>query len=141
MTPVTEEQWIECNIIIRRARSVEGHRASKAISVLQGVVAMVPRCAILGDIKYISEAVAPSNGALGYAVDSIHFKRVLHSDAVPVDRSAIEFQVVLNCDFKRVSPASLNPRTGILKIEDFATITASHTISIDRVICDVEMVL
>ncbi len=102
---------------------------------------MVPRCAILGDIEFISEAVAPSNWALCYAVDSIHFKRVLHSDAVPVDRSAIEFQVIFNCDFKRVTPASLNPWTRILKIEDFAAIAASHTVSIDRMICDVEMIL
>lgn len=102
---------------------------------------MIPRCTILGDIEYISEAVAVSNWALCYAINSIHFKRVLHSDAVPVDRSAIELQVVFNGDFKRVTPTSLNPWTGILKIEDFAAIAASHTISIDRVICDVEMVL
>lgn len=141
MTPVTEEEWIECNIIIRRAGSVESYRASKAISVLQRVVAVIPRCAILGDVERISKAVAVSNWALRYAVNSIHFKRVLHSDAVPVDRSAIVSQVVFNCDFERVTPASLNPWTGILEIENFAAVAASHTISIDSVICDVEMVL
>ena len=76
VTPVTKKEWRECNIIIGRAGSVESHRARKAIRVLQRVVAMIPRCAILGDIKGIGKAVAASNWALRYAVNSIHFKRV-----------------------------------------------------------------
>ena len=120
---------------------MESHRASKAIGVLQRIVAMIPRCAILGDIECISEAVAASNWALSYAVNSIHFKRVLHSDAVPVGGSAIVFQVILNGDFERVTPASLNPWTGILKVEYFTAIATSHSVSIDSMICDVEMVL
>ena len=141
VTPVTEEEWFECNVIIRGAGSVESHRTSKTISVLQRVVAMIPRCAILGNIEYISKAVAVSNWALRYAVNSIHFKGILHSDAVPVDRSAIVSQLVFDCDFERVTPASLNPWTGILEIENFTAVAASHTISIDSVICDFEIVL
>ena len=141
MTPVTEEERRECNIIIRRAGPVKSHRASEAIRVLQRIVAMIPRCAILGDIECISEAVAGSNWALRYAVNSIHFKRVLHSDAVPVNCSAIVFQVILHRDFERVTPTSLNPWAGILKIEYFTAIATSHTISIDSMIRYVKMVL
>ena len=120
---------------------MESHRASKAIRVLQRIVAMIPRCAILGDIECIREAVAASNWTLRYAVNSVHFKGVLHSDAVPVGGSAIVFQVILNSDFERVTPASFNPWTRILKIKYFTAIAPRHSISIDSMICNVKMVL
>ena len=54
---------------------------------------------------------------LSNAVHPVHLERVQLPNSVPVDRGAIECQVVQYRDLESIAPASLDPRTRISAVE------------------------
>ena len=121
--------------------SMECQRARKAICILKRVMTVVPRCAVLSDPEFVCVMIAWSNGTLTDSVHAVMFERVEQPHAMPVNRCTIVPQMILNCDFHPITPASLDPWPWVLFIEGFAAIGTIHSISIDVVICDVEVVL
>lgn len=102
---------------------------------------VVPRCAVLSDSKLVRIVISRSNWALSDGVDSVMFEGVEESDPMPVNGCAIIFQMVFDGDFYPVTPASLEPRSRILAIENFTTVRPVDAISVDVLICDVQVVL
>ena len=81
---------------------MDGQRASHAITILERVVTMIPRGAVLQGSEAVGIRFTRSNGALCNAIDSIHFKAVELADAVPMNCGAVEAQVVLDGDLYKV---------------------------------------
>lgn len=80
---------------------MKGQRPSHAITILERVVTMIPRGAVLQSSEAVSIRFTRSNRALCNAIDSIHFKAVELADSVPMNSGAIEAQVVLDSDLYR----------------------------------------
>ena len=141
VAPVAEEEWCDGFVIVTCTGTMESHWASKAIRVLERVVAVIPGCTVLGHPELVSEAVASGDWALGDAVDAVVLKRVKLPDAMPMDGSAVVLHIIVHCDLEPVAPAGFNPWTRVLLIEGFATIAAGDAISINGVVCCVKCVL
>lgn len=98
VAPITEEIRIQGDVKITRMRTMKCHGAKKAISVLQGIVAVIPGCAILSDSELVCKAVPRSDGALCDGIDAIVLEGIKQAGAMPVDSSAIELEVVVDSD-------------------------------------------
>jgi hypothetical protein len=69
------------------------------------------------------------------------FKGVEQSDSMPVNGCTIISQMVFHGYFYPVTPASLDPRSRVLAVENFTTIWTVNAISVDVLIRNVEMIL
>ena len=104
-------------------------------------MAMIPACPILSDSEAIGVGVAWCYCTLGDGIYTIVFKSVQHTHPVPVHGCSIVPQVVLNGDFNPVAPASLDPRSWVLTIEDFASIWTIDAVGIDILVSHIEVIL
>jgi hypothetical protein len=100
----------EVNVVVCRRRAADNQRADHTIAVLVGVVAMVPRCPVLGDMESVRLAVSRWDGALGDAVCSVLVAFAKLPDAMPVDRGPALCQQSLSLqvhvkDFRTHYPA------------------------------------
>ena len=141
VAPITEEVWIQGDVKIPSMRTMECHWAKKAISVLQGVVAVIPGCAILSDSELVGKAVSRSDGTLCDGIDAIVLERIEHAGAMPVDSSAIVLEIVLDSDLQPVTPAGFNPGARELAVEDFAAVWPCHAIGIYVLVRNIQGVL
>lgn len=57
-----------------------------------------------------------------------------------MDCCAVEGQVVVHCYLYDVAPACLDPRAGVLVVEDFA-VGIVDAVTIDILVCHVEVIL
>ena len=98
MAPITEEEWIQGDVEVTRMRTMEGDGASKAICVLQGVMAVIPGSTILSDSELVGKTVSRSDGTLCDGIDAIVLESIEHADAMPVGCRAIVLEVVFDSD-------------------------------------------
>jgi len=98
VVPVRHQNWSEgfVRAVVSSGWAVNGHRPKHSISILQRVVAVVPTTAVLHGAEFVSETVARSNGALRYAIDTIHMRSVKLSNTMEVDRCAVERKFICN---------------------------------------------
>lgn len=91
-------QWF---IVLRGCWSVDGQRAEKAIRVLQTVVAVVPRCAILSGIEDVRVILSRGDGTLRNSRYPVNKVAVQQSKPMKMDCSPIFDlrQVVVDSDF------------------------------------------
>lgn len=59
---------------------------------------MVPRTPVLQSCPIIGETVSRSDGALSYAINTVHMHGVQLSNSVPVDTSTIVLKTVCDCN-------------------------------------------
>lgn len=64
---------------------MDGEWASHTVTILQGVVTMVPCRAVLHRSESVRVGVARSDGTLRDCVDAVMFKGLKLSQAVPMD--------------------------------------------------------
>ena len=102
---------------------------------------MVPRVSVLGDPELVRVFVIRGDGALRDAIYAVIFELVYHPNPVPMNSGAVVVEVVDDRDLEGISPARLNPRTGILLIESLATVSTHVAIGIDRPFVNVERIL
>ena len=72
--------------------------ALHAISILYGVVAVVPCRSVLSRIKGIVERVAGCDGTLSYAIDAVHVHSSELPDPMPVDACTVPGEVIDDVD-------------------------------------------
>lgn len=58
-------KWSHVDVVVLGGRAVNHDCALDPIAVLSGPVAVIPRCAILSNLKAVGSATARSNGAFG----------------------------------------------------------------------------
>ena len=122
VTPVAEEIGVKGNVKVVRVGTMECDWAGETIGVLERIMAVIPRCAVLCNAELVREVIFGGNGALCDSVDSIVLEAVEHADTVPVNGSSIIPEVVLDCYLHCVTPAGFNPRSWVLFVEDLAAI-------------------
>lgn len=92
--PVSHENRIDWVIKLRRRRPVDGHRPQHAITILQRVMTVIPGCSILPGREFVGKMITRRDGALGNRIDTVIFKAVQHSDTMPMNGSAVVFEVI-----------------------------------------------
>jgi hypothetical protein len=92
---------------------------------------VIPRSAVLHGFEFVSVAMTWSNWALRNSIHAIVFDAIKLPDPMPMDRCTITVKVICDGDFNIITPACLNPRPGILFVEDFALIVLA-SIGIER---------
>jgi hypothetical protein len=65
------------------------------------------------------------------------FEGVQHSDSMPVNTRTIVSQMIFDRYFYPITPASLEPRSRILAVENFTTIWTGNAVSVYALLCDV----
>lgn len=94
VVPVSHENWINWVIKVSCCRPVDGQRPQHAITVLQRVMAVIPGCSILPGREFVREMVSRRYWALGDCIDTVMFEAVQHSNTMPMNCSAIVFEVI-----------------------------------------------
>lgn len=101
---------------------------------------MIPGGSVLDRSEGICEMVFWGNGALRDTVHSIHLHGPKLPKTVPVNRGAVIPQLVLDGDLDYVSPACLDPGSGVRLVEDLA-LGVQDAVAIDGHLVNFEIVL
>lgn len=96
MIPISHENRIYRPIEVRRRWPVDSQRSQHAITILQRVMTMVPRCSILYGLEFVCEIISCRDRALRNRIDTVMFKTVQHSDTMPMDCCAVVEKTVLH---------------------------------------------
>lgn len=100
---------------------------------------MVPRRAILRAVESVGLGLTRSKCAFRDAIDSIHSRRIVLSDSMPVYRCAVVLHRIGDSDRKSISPAGSYNRSRQLAV-DQETLLLMGTIRIAGRVGDLEVV-
>ena len=89
MVPVTHKNRVQCFIPIGTRGSMDKHRTSDAVRVLERVMTVVPGMTVLGRLEVVGESVIGSYGTLRNTVDPIICVCMELAYAMPMDSSSI----------------------------------------------------
>ncbi len=98
MTPVSHQNWKLSLVVWLRCWPVEGQWTNGSISILDGMVAVIPSTAILHGSKGVVEAISRSNRALCHSIHSVHVHRKPLPNTVPMNAGAVVFEFVFDDD-------------------------------------------
>jgi hypothetical protein len=122
MEPVGKWQSSKINIVVRGSRSSHNHSTPETITILNGVMRVVPlrRCqvsqpqeiatsrtycgAILRGFEAVPSRFARCNGAFSDSIDTIHLIRTQLPHTVPVNACPVVGKTTCDCDFECVAP-------------------------------------
>lgn len=117
-------------VVIGSSRSMDDNWSADAITVLGEGMAVVPGSAIGASLPGIgSRTSVSSDGALGYARNTILVVGAVLTDAVEVDGGAVVWHLVDDGDLNHITPVGLNDRPGNLSIDrkgKFGARTVEH---------------
>ena len=82
---VLDHVGAEVNVVVGRGRTLDDQGPDHAVAVLVGVVAVVPRRAVLRDVEGVALHLSGGDGTLGHAVGAVLVALAELADAVPVD--------------------------------------------------------
>lgn len=98
MIPIGHENRIYRPIEVRRRWPVDSQRSQHAITVLQRVMTVVPRCSILYGLEFVREGIVSRDRALRNRIDTVMFEAVQHSDTMPMDCCAVVEKAIFHGD-------------------------------------------
>lgn len=96
MIPITHQNGIYRPIEVRRRWPVDSQRSQHAITILQRIMTMVPRCSVLYGLEFVCESIPCRDRALRNRIDAVMFKTVQHSDTMPMNSCAVVEKTVFH---------------------------------------------
>lgn len=121
MVVIAEQDRTQINIVLRIVmRTINDHRTEDTVSVLRGVMRVPEAGAVKIRPESVSEGRSGGNRALLDRGNTVEPRRLRLQETVPVQRSALVGQIVVNDDFNPVTPVGFNRWARELSIDDHA---------------------
>ena len=115
-------------VIVGCRRSVADYGSEYAIAILSRPVRVVPARAELGSLEYVLASLSGGDWAFRDARDSILLTRVVLTNTVPVDSSAVVLHAILDIDNNSITPFGPNSRTWVLIVDQLEVSTPRASI-------------
>lgn len=106
VAPVRQEHHSEVLVVVGSGRSIDDQRSQKSVTVLSCEMGMVPSRTVLSCLELVGVGLARCDWALSNTWNSVHFCVVKLTDSMPVNRCAVNCEVIGNVNDEVVSPVS-----------------------------------
>jgi len=117
VAPILEDSKPSVDVVIRRARTVDGHGAKYTVVCLESKVRVVPSRAIVASHKGVGHLLAWCEGTLRDGGHAVHLVGAKHAKSVEVERCSVVLKLVFEVNYNSVAPAGFDERAGHLAVD------------------------